>query len=156
MHPFKDPFCLANPLGSYLWKFSGPQNVINKCVVLDIHLCAFGSHWRTASRLVFGGQSDRACCHSLYSYFDVTVERGTLLLREIGFGEKSSGAMATRVCTKGSIMSEAGVCTSAARPCGKVCTSRPGCRSAQEVMVRNSASARKEAADKVAGLVRTF
>ena len=41
--------------------------MINKCVVLDIHRCAFGSHWRRATRLVFGGQSDR-CFHSLFSY----------------------------------------------------------------------------------------
>ena len=26
------PFCLANPLGSYLWKFIGLQNSTNKCV----------------------------------------------------------------------------------------------------------------------------
>ena len=60
-------FCLANPLGSYFWKLSGMQNLTNKCVVLDIHLCAFGSHWRKATRLVFGEQSDRTCSHSLFS-----------------------------------------------------------------------------------------
>ena len=41
---------------------------------------------------------------------EMSVERGALLLRELGFDEKSSGAIATRVCTMGSIMSEAGVC----------------------------------------------
>ena len=67
------PFCLANPLASYLWKLSGLQNLISKCVVLDIHHCAFGSHWRKAARLLFGGLSDRACVHVLSSYvFDAT------------------------------------------------------------------------------------
>ena len=56
-------FCLANPLGSYLWKFSGLQNSINKCVVLDNHHCAFGSHWREATRLVFR----RTVCPCLFS-----------------------------------------------------------------------------------------
>ena len=37
---FKIPFCFANPLGSYSWKLSGQQNLISKCVVLDIHHCA--------------------------------------------------------------------------------------------------------------------
>ena len=62
---FKIPFCLANPLGSYLWELSGLQILINKCVILDTHHWVFGSHWRQATRLVFGGQSDRACFHSL-------------------------------------------------------------------------------------------
>ena len=57
---YKIPFCLANPLGSYLWKLSGLQILINKCVILDTHHWAFGSHWR-----IFGGQFDRACFHSL-------------------------------------------------------------------------------------------
>ena len=35
---FKIPFCLANPLGSYLWKLSGLQNLTSKCVVLAVHL----------------------------------------------------------------------------------------------------------------------
>ena len=35
---FKIPFCLANPLGSYLWKLSGLKNLISKCVVLAVHL----------------------------------------------------------------------------------------------------------------------
>ena len=46
---------------------------------------------------------------------EMSVERGTQLLRGFGFDEKSSGAIATRVCTKGSILSEAGVCISAIR-----------------------------------------
>ena len=37
-------------------------------VVLDIHHCVFRLHWRKANRLVFGGQSDRACFHRVYSY----------------------------------------------------------------------------------------
>ena len=37
----KNLVCLANPLGSYFWKLSGLQNLTNKCVVLDVHLCAF-------------------------------------------------------------------------------------------------------------------
>ena len=63
---FKIPVCISNPLGSYLWKLSGLKNLINKCVVLDIHHCAFGSHWRKATRLLFGGRYDRVCFHSLY------------------------------------------------------------------------------------------
>ena len=63
MQQFKDTL-FVSPLGSFLWKFSELQNLINKCVVLDIHHCAVGSHWRRATRLVFGGQSDRACFHS--------------------------------------------------------------------------------------------
>ena len=31
------------------------QNLISKCVILDIDHCAFGSHWRKATRLLFGG-----------------------------------------------------------------------------------------------------
>ena len=46
---------------------------------------------------------------------EMSVERGTQLLGGLGFNEKSSGAIATRVCTKGSILSEAGVCISAIR-----------------------------------------
>ena len=46
---------------------------------------------------------------------EMSVARGTQLLRGLGFDEESSGAIATRVCTKGSIMSEAGVCISAIR-----------------------------------------
>ena len=64
----KIPLCLANPLGSYLRKFSGLRKLIKKCVVLDTHHCPFGSHWRKANRLVFGGQSDRACFHSQNFY----------------------------------------------------------------------------------------
>ena len=60
MHQFKDSFCLANPLGSYLWKLSGLQFLISKCVVSDIDYCVSGSHLRKATRLVFGGQSDRS------------------------------------------------------------------------------------------------
>ena len=61
MHQCKDSlFCVANPLGSYLWKHSGLQNLITKCVALDTDHCASGSHWRQATRLVFGGQSDRS------------------------------------------------------------------------------------------------
>ena len=48
----KSPLCLANHLGSYLWKLSALHNLINKYVVLDIDHCAFGSHWRKATRLV--------------------------------------------------------------------------------------------------------
>ena len=43
---------------------------------------------------------------------ELSVERGT---RGLGFDEKSSGAIATRVCATGSIMSKAGVCISAIR-----------------------------------------
>ena len=39
---FKIPFCLANPLGTYLWKLRGLQNLISKCVIFDIHHCACG------------------------------------------------------------------------------------------------------------------
>ena len=48
------PFCPSNFLGSYMRKFSGLQNQISMCVVLEIHHCV-GSHWRQATRLVFGG-----------------------------------------------------------------------------------------------------
>ena len=51
---------------------------------------------------------------------------------------KSSGAIATRVCTKGSILSEA------------------GCRLAEGTTPRKSALEREEAVDKGAGLVLTF
>ena len=39
---FKIHFCLTNPLGSYMWKLNGVQNLISKCVVFDIHYCAVG------------------------------------------------------------------------------------------------------------------
>ena len=47
--------------GSYLWKLSGLQNLINRCIKLDVFHCAVGSHWRKTIRLLFGGESDRAC-----------------------------------------------------------------------------------------------
>ena len=42
--------------------------VASKCAVWDIHHCAFGSHWRETTRLVFGGQTERARFHVLASY----------------------------------------------------------------------------------------
>ena len=61
---------------------------------------------------------DMACREMVLGWpglVEMTVERGTQLLRGLGFDEKSSSAIATRVCTKGSVMSEAGVCVSTIR-----------------------------------------
>ena len=75
--------------------------------------------WSTA--IVFLDLSkafDMACREMVLGWpglVEMTVERGTQLLRGLGFDEKSSSAIATRVCTKGSVMSEAGVCVSAIR-----------------------------------------
>ena len=65
-----------------VWE-SPELNLINKCVVSDIQHCAFGSHWRKATRLMFGGQSHRACFHSLYSCrFRCHGEHGFCSFRE--------------------------------------------------------------------------
>ena len=61
---------LAYPLGSCLWKLRGLQNLISKCVVLDIHHCAFESHWRKATRLLCGGVLLVTCCPPMS--FDAT------------------------------------------------------------------------------------
>ena len=53
---FKIPFRLTNPL-----VLVGCNNLIDDCIVVDIH------HRRKATRLVFGGQSGRACFHILCS-----------------------------------------------------------------------------------------
>ena len=61
---------------------------------------------------------DMACREMVLGWpglVEMTIERGTQLLRGLGFDEKSSIAIATRVCTKGSVMSETGVCVSAIR-----------------------------------------
>ena len=79
----KIPFCLAKPLGSYLWKLSGLKNLISTCVVLDIHHCAFGPPWRKAVRLVFEVRSGRVCFHNLGSHvFRCHGKRGFCSFRE--------------------------------------------------------------------------
>ena len=67
MHQFKDSLLSCQPSRVVFVETQWTAQFQQKCVVLDIHHCAFGSHWREATRLVFGGQSDRACFHSLYS-----------------------------------------------------------------------------------------
>ena len=75
--------------------------------------------WSTAIvNLDLSKAFDMACREMVLGWpglVEMSVARGTQLLRGLGFDEKSSGAIATRVCTKGSILSETGVCISAIR-----------------------------------------
>ena len=68
MHQFKDSFLSRQPSRLVCVEIQWTAKFDQQCVVLNIHHCASGSHWRKATRLVFGGQSGRACFHSLYSY----------------------------------------------------------------------------------------
>ena len=62
------PLCLDNPLGSYLWKFSGLQKIDQQVRCFRHSPLCFWITLEKATRLVFGGQSDRACFHSPYSH----------------------------------------------------------------------------------------
>jgi hypothetical protein len=69
------PWMLENPSSSYLWCDKTLQRHVN--AYADIHQCAFGAHWRKATRFGFGNISseqiqkfqDPCCrCHGKHGY----------------------------------------------------------------------------------------